>query len=77
MDGCSHQNYFMFFYVLFLGLVIFQSPLFLDEVGPCAKFQISLINLIYSLNLGLFFLQSNIAYVVLFSIFRLREGYMS
>ena len=33
--------------------------------------------LIYSLSLGLFFLQSNIAYVVLLSIFRLRDGYMS
>ena len=33
--------------------------------------------LIYSLSLGLFFLQSNIAYVVLLSIFRLRDGYTS
>ena len=33
-----------FFSVLFLGLVIFQSPLFPDEVGPYAEFQRSLIN---------------------------------
>ena len=33
-----------FFSVLFLGLVIFQSPLFRDEVGPYAEFQTSLIN---------------------------------
>ena len=33
-----------FFFVLFLGLVIFQSPLFPDEVGPYAEFQTSLIN---------------------------------
>ena len=33
--------------------------------------------LIYFLSLGLFFLQSNIAYVVLLSIFWLRDGYMS
>ena len=33
--------------------------------------------LIYFLSLGLFFLQSKIAYVVLLSIFRLRDGYMS
>ena len=32
--------------------------------------------LIYSLSLGLFFLQSNIAYVVLLSIFRLRDSYI-
>ena len=32
--------------------------------------------LIYFLSLGLFSLQSNIAYVVLLSIFRLRDGYM-
>ena len=40
IDGCSHQ----FFFVLFIGLVIFQSPLFPDEVGPYAEFQRSLIN---------------------------------
>ena len=33
------------FLVLFLGLVIFQTPLFSDEVGPYAEFQRSLINL--------------------------------
>ena len=33
-----------FFSVLSLGLVIFQSPLFPDEVGPYAEFQRSLIN---------------------------------
>ena len=33
-----------FFSALFLGLVIFQSPLFPDEGGPYAKFQTSLIN---------------------------------
>ena len=33
-----------FFSILFLGLVIFQSPLFPDEVGPYAEFQRSLIN---------------------------------
>ena len=44
MDGCSPQNYYLFFSVLFLGLVIFQSPLFPDEVGPYAEFQRSLIN---------------------------------
>ena len=33
-----------FFSVLFLGLVIFQSPLFPDEVGSYAEFQRSLIN---------------------------------
>ena len=32
---------------------------------------------IYYLSLGLFFLQSNFAYVVLLNIFRLRDGYMS
>ena len=37
-------NFFFFFSVLFLGLVIFQSPLFLDEVGRYAEFQRSLIN---------------------------------
>ena len=37
-------NYYLFFSVLFLGLVIFQSPLFPDEVGPHAEFQRSLIN---------------------------------
>ena len=63
-----------FFSVLFLGLVIFQSPVLPDEVGPYAEFQRSLINWDC---LGLFFLQSNIAYVVLLSIFRLRDGYMS
>ena len=30
--------------VLFLGILIFQSPLFPDEVGPYAEFQTSLIN---------------------------------
>ena len=35
---------FFFFSVLFLGLVIFQSPLFPDEVGPYAEFQRSLFN---------------------------------
>ena len=30
--------------VLFLGLMIFQSPLFPDELGPYAEFQRSLIN---------------------------------
>ena len=44
MDGCSPQNYYLFFSVLFLDLVIFQSPLFPDEVGPFAEFQRSLIN---------------------------------
>ena len=44
MDGCSPQNYYLFFSVSFLGLVIFQSPLFPDEVGPYAEFQRSLIN---------------------------------
>ena len=44
MDGCSPQNYYLFFSVLFLGLVIFQSPLFPDVVGPYAEFQRSLIN---------------------------------
>ena len=44
MDGCSPQNYYLFFSVLFLGLVIFQSPLFPDEVGPYAEFQRSPIN---------------------------------
>ena len=39
MDGCSSQIHFMVFSVLFLGLVIFQSPLF-----PDAVFQRSLIN---------------------------------
>ena len=29
---------FFFFSVLFFGLVIFQSPLFPDEVGPYAEF---------------------------------------
>ena len=33
-----------FFYVLFLGLVIFQSPLLSDEVGPYAEFQTFIIN---------------------------------
>ena len=33
-----------FFSVLFIGLMIFQSPLFPDEVGPYAEFQRSLIN---------------------------------
>ena len=33
-----------FFSVLFLDSVIFQSPLFPDEVGPYAEFQRSLIN---------------------------------
>ena len=33
-----------FFSVLFLGLMIFQSPLFPDELGPYAEFQRSLIN---------------------------------
>ena len=37
-------NFFIFFSVLFFGLVIFQSPLFPDEVGPYAEFQRSLIN---------------------------------
>ena len=36
---------FCFFSVSFLCLVIFQLPLFPDEVGPHAEFQISLINL--------------------------------
>ena len=44
MYGCSPQNYYLFFSVLFLGLVIFQSPLFPDQVGPYAEFQRSLIN---------------------------------
>ena len=46
MDGCSPQNYYLhcFFSVLFLGLVVFQSPLFPDEVGPYAEFQRPLIN---------------------------------
>ena len=44
MDGCSPQNYYSFFSVLFLDLVIFQSPLFPDEVGPYSEFQRSLIN---------------------------------
>ena len=43
MDGCSPQNYYLFFSVLFLGLVIFQSPLFPDEVDPYTEFQTSLI----------------------------------
>ena len=39
MDGCSPQNYYLFFSVLFLVLVIFQdSALFPDEVGPYAEF---------------------------------------
>ena len=38
------KKYYLFFSVLFLGLVIFQSPLFPDEVGPYAEFQRSLIN---------------------------------
>ena len=33
-----------FFSGLFIGLVIFQSPLFPDEVGPYAEFQRSLIS---------------------------------
>ena len=33
-----------FFLFYFLGLVIFQSPLFPDQVGPYAEFQRSLIN---------------------------------
>ena len=36
--------FYIFFYVLFLGLVIFQTPLLSDEVGPYAEFQTSLIN---------------------------------
>ena len=56
-----------FFSVLFVGLVIFQLPL-ISKISN---------QLIYSLSSGLFFLQSNIAYVGLFRIFRLRDGYMS
>ena len=37
-------NFFVCFFVLFLGLVIFQSPLLPDEVGPYVEFQRSLIN---------------------------------
>ena len=33
-----------FLFFLFLGLVIFQSPLFPDEVGPYVEFERSLIN---------------------------------
>ena len=33
-----------FFFCFFLSLVIFQSPLFPDEVGHHAEFQRSLIN---------------------------------
>ena len=32
------------FFLLFLCLMIFQTPLFSDEVGPYAEFQRSLIN---------------------------------
>ena len=39
-----HKIIICFFSVLFLGLMIFQSPLFLDELGPYAEFQRSLIN---------------------------------
>ena len=44
MDGFFPQNYFMFLPILFLCLMIFQTPSFSEEVGPYAEFQRSLIN---------------------------------
>ena len=77
MDGCSPQNYYLFFFC-FIFRFSDLSVAFVSRPGGSLCWISKISNqLIYFLSLGLFFLQSNIAYVVLLSIFRLRDGYMS
>ena len=77
MDGCSPQNYYLFFFCFIFRFSDF-SVAFVSRRGGSLCWISKISNqLIYFLSLGLFFLQSNIAYVVLLSIFRLRDGYMS
>ena len=76
MDGCSPQFFFFFFGFIFRFSDF--SVAFVSRRGGFLCWISNISNqLIYFLSLGFFFLQSNIAYVVLISIFRLRDGYMS
>ena len=78
MDGCSPQNYYLFFFSVFFFKLSDFSVAFVSRPGGSLCWISKISNqLIYFLSLGLFFLQSKIAYVVLLSIFRLRDGYMS
>ena len=77
MDGCSPQNYYLSFFCFIFRFSDF-SVAFVSRPGGSLCWISKISNqLIYFLSLGLFFLQSKIAYVVLLSIFRLRDGYMS
>ena len=76
VDGCSPQFFCLFFCFVFRFSDF--SVAFVARRGGSLCWISKISNqLIYFLSLGLFFLQSNIAYVVLLSIFRLRDGYMS
>ena len=71
MDGCSPQNYHLFFFCFIFRFTDF-SVAFVSRRGGSLRWISKISNqLNYFLSLGLFFLQSNIAYVVLLTIFRL------